>query len=234
MNNIDNAAARELFREAIDLDENYSVPYAYVARTHLTDVWLRVSRSPAESIRQGFQYAQKAIALDNISEIAHLVLAGCYLLRREHQKAIEAANNGLSISPNSADIHLMLGQVLAFSDRPQKAIENLEMSIRLDPFARSQFFHMLGMAYREAGRYDEAINACQEAIRRQRNNMFAHLILAATYVMNDQPEEARIEAEEVLRIDPNYSLERLAEIRPHIDPENTERFISALRKAGLE
>jgi adenylate cyclase len=234
MNKIDNVAARKLFLEAINLDKNYPVPYAYTARTHLVDVWLRASKSPAECIRQGFQYAQKAITLDNTSEMAHLVLASCYLLRREHQKAIEAASMGLSINPNSADNHLMLGQVLVFADKPKAAIAHLELAIRLDPFARSQFFHLLGFAYREAGKYDKAIDACQEAIRRQRNNIFAHLILAATYIMNDQPEEARFEAAEVLRINPSFSLERLAKIRPHIDPENTKRFISALRKAGLE
>lgn len=127
----------------------------------------------------------------------------------------------------------MLGQVLIFADRSKEAIPNLELSIRLDPFARSQYFHMLGMTYREEGRYEDAISACQEAIRRQRNNMFAHLILAATYIMNDQPEEAQIEAAEVLRINPNFSLERLAKMRPHIDPENTKIFVNALRKAGL-
>jgi hypothetical protein len=42
MNNIDNATARELFLEAIDLDKNYPVPYAYAARTHITDVWLKL------------------------------------------------------------------------------------------------------------------------------------------------------------------------------------------------
>ena len=233
MNNIDNAAARQLFLEAIDLDSDYPVPYAYAARTHITDVWLRFSESPSESIRQAFYFAEKAIGLDDNSETAHSVLAGCYLVRREHQKAIEAARKGVSLSPNSADSHFMLGQMLIFSGNPKEAIANLELSIRLDPFARSQYFHMLGMAYREDGRYGEAINACQEAIRRQRNNMFAHLILAATYVMNNQPEEARIEAAEVLRINPNFTVERLAKVRPHIDPENTDRFVNALRKAGL-
>ena len=234
MNNMDNAAARQLFLEAIDLDIDYPVPYAYTARTHITDVWLKFAKSPSESIRQAFHFAEKAIGLDNNSETAHSVLAGCYLIKREHQKAIESAKKGVSLSPNSADSRFMLGQMLIFAGKPKEAIANLELSIRLDPFARSQYFHMLGMAYREEGRYGEAISACKEALRRQRNNMFAHLILAATYIMNDQPEEARIEAAEVLRINPNFSLERLAKVRPHIDQENTDRFVNALRKAGLK
>jgi adenylate cyclase len=90
------------------------------------------------------------------------------------------------------------------------------------------------MAYREVGQHEDAINACQEAIRRQPNNMFVHLILAATYIMNGQQEEAQIEASEVLRINPRFSVERLAKVRQHIDPENTDRFVNALRKPGLK
>jgi adenylate cyclase len=89
------------------------------------------------------------------------------------------------------------------------------------------------MAYREVGRYKEAITACQEAIRRQPNNEFAHLVLAATYIMVGREAEARAEAAEVHRINPKFSLQRWAKARPHIDPENTARLVDALRKAGL-
>jgi adenylate cyclase len=92
----------------------------------------------------------------------------------------------------------------------------------------------LGIAYREAGRYEEAIAACQKAFQREPNNLFAHLILAATYIMIDRVGEARAEANEVLRINPKFSVERLMKVRPHIDPANTARLAEALRKAGLK
>jgi adenylate cyclase len=90
------------------------------------------------------------------------------------------------------------------------------------------------MAYREAERYEEAVTACEKAIRLEPNNLFAHLVLAATYSMLGQEDRARAEASEVLRIEPRFSMERLAKARPHIDPDNTARFADALRKAGLK
>jgi adenylate cyclase len=90
------------------------------------------------------------------------------------------------------------------------------------------------MAYREAGRYEEAIAEGQEAVRDMPNNLFAHLALASTYNMIGREEEARAEAAEALRINPNFSLKHFAEGRPHIDPENTARFVDSLRKAGLK
>jgi len=35
-------------------------------------------------------------------------------------------------------------------------------------------------------------------------------------------------------ITPNFSLECLAKVRPHIDQENSARFVDALLKAGLK
>jgi len=139
----------------------------------------------------------------------------------------------VSLNPNWAEGYLGLGNRLLFAGRTEEAIPNLQTAIRLDPFGPSYYFHLLGMAYRELGRYEEAIAACQEAIRRQPNNQFAHLILAATYIMVGREADARVEAAELLRINPKFSLQRFAKVRPHIDPENTARLVDALRKAGL-
>jgi hypothetical protein len=105
----------DFFSDGLTDEIIIALSYAYAARTHLIDAWLRFSDSPRESIRQSFQFAEKAISLDNLSETGHSVLAGCYLIKREHQKAIEAAKKGLSLSPNSADCHFMLGQMLIIS-----------------------------------------------------------------------------------------------------------------------
>jgi len=46
--------------------------------------------------------------------------------------------------------------------------------------------------------------------------------------------EARAEAAEVLRLNPNYSLEVVRQRSPLKDPAMLERHIAALRKAGLK
>jgi len=60
------------------------------------------------------------------------------------------------------------------------------------------------------------------------------MVLAATYSMSDRDEEARSEAAELLRINPDFSLKRFAKVRPHKSQANTARFVDALRKAGLK
>jgi tetratricopeptide (TPR) repeat protein len=89
------------------------------------------------------------------------------------------------------------------------------------------------MGYRETGRYEESITVCKKALKRQPTNIYAYLVLAATYSLLNRQEEAHAAAAEVLRISPKFSLGYLAKSRPHIDPVNTARFIESLRNAGL-
>jgi hypothetical protein len=60
-----------------------------------------------------------------------------------------------------------------------------------------------------------------------------YLTLAASYIYLNRTEEAYKAAEEVLRIDPNFSLEYHANTMPYKHKETGDKFVDALRKAGL-
>lgn len=62
----------------------------------------------------------------------------------------------------------------------------------------------------------------------------AHVQLTVCYSELGQEEAARAQAAEVLRVSPNFSLEVLRQQSPTADPAETERIVSALRKAGLK
>ena len=59
-------------------------------------------------------------------------------------------------------------------------------------------------------------------------------MLAAVYNELGQAAEARAEAAEVLRLNPNFSLEVHRQRAPIKDPAVLEQHIVALRKAGLK
>jgi tetratricopeptide (TPR) repeat protein len=83
-------------------------------------------------------------------------------------------------------------------------------------------------------RYDEAIEWGKKAVDRNPKNLPAHLALAASYSLAGREKEAQAETAEVLRIYPNYSLERLAKTDPSKNQVAKKRYIDALRKAGLK
>jgi adenylate cyclase len=85
-----------------------------------------------------------------------------------------------------------------------------------------------------AGRYEEAREPLRRYLSRYPNILPVHLMLAAVYSGLDQTAEAQKEAAEVLRLNPNFSLEVHRLRMPIKDPAVLERHIAALRKAGLK
>ena len=89
------------------------------------------------------------------------------------------------------------------------------------------------MSYFGAGRYEEAIAAAKKAVTLVPNDFLAHVTLSAAYSLADREEEARSAAEEVLRINPKYSINRSVSPLPYKNKGDLEKFITALRMAGL-
>jgi TolB-like protein len=233
-NKEDNALAQELFEETIALDPDYSRAYGFLATIHLWDMLFGWSKSPGESWEKAMKLTQKAIALDDSFSTAHGLLGYLYTLIRQHEKAISESERGVALNPNDDVAQAWLGINLYWADRIEEAIPVLEKAIRLNPIPPSWYLQNLAMAYRDTGRYEEAISACRKVLHREPNNLSMRLALASTYSYSGREAEARAEAARVLRIDPKWSLDHFAKMRPHKNQANTERFINALRKAGLK
>ena len=81
------------------------------------------------------------------------------------------------------------------------------------------------------GRYDGAVTPLRE--RRMPDLRITQLWLAATYAQLDRPGEARAAADEVRRIEPDFTIERWKLTAVYKRPEDSERLFDGIRKAGL-
>jgi len=229
-----NILAKKLFEEAIVLDPKYPAPYWLLGMTHIMDAWFGWGKSKEDSLSYTIELAQKTMSLDNLDSNAHGVLSSAYRLKGQHDKAIAEGKRAVELNPNSADAHVWLAIALNYADRAEEAIPLFEKAIRLNPFAPTLYFLQLGHSYRFLKRYDEAIASYKKALQLSPNNLFAHLNLTDAYIQVGRDQEARIHAAEVLRIEPDFSLERRAKILPYKNQAEKERHINALRKAGLK
>ena len=118
--------------------------------------------------------------------------------------------------------------------RSADALGAAEQARRLKPTWVDAHLNSVGTAYYLAGRPEEAIAPLKQYLTRYPNILGAHLTLAAVYSELDKKAEARTEAVEVLRINPQFSLEVHKQRVPIKDPAMLERHIAALRKAGLK
>ncbi len=81
---------------------------------------------------------------------------------------------------------------------------------------------------RPSAHYDESLEVSKQALHLNPDDLYAYLSLAVTYGLLE-----REAAAEILRIDPDFSIEYFAKTSPIKDPVDRKRLISALRKAGL-
>jgi len=229
-----NALAKQLAEEAIALDPMYACAYSVLAHAHHLDAWLGTSKSPKDSIEKSMELLQKAIILDDTSAEAHSSLGFAFSNTGQHDKAVAEGEKAVALNPNSADSHMKLGKILTFAGRYEESLPELKTAIRLNPIPPNIYLYSLGISYTLMGQYNEAITWCEKAVRREPNSLFARLFLAAAYSRAGRNEEARIEAAEVLRINPKFSLEKFAKSVTYKNQEDVERTVSALRKAGLK
>jgi tetratricopeptide (TPR) repeat protein len=135
---------------------------------------------------------------------------------------------------------MRLSSVKCYAGEYDQAVALAEKSMRLSPYPSAWFLTTLGMSYREAGRYDDAINVYQELLKRSRQGeidpILTHLVLAVTYIYNGQENEAKLHAAEMLKRWPNISNNSIDRIqkqqaRQFVDESRAIRFVDALRKA---
>jgi adenylate cyclase len=228
------AQARRLCEEAIALDPEYAAAYLYLGSTHFMDVVLGSSKSPEESLKLAFEMTKKAIALDDSEPSAHSIMGILYVMTRQYDKGIAECERAIALAPNSSTANIWMGLVLTFAGRHEEAVRYAERALRLDPMPVGWYFRGLGNAYFGAGRYEEAIVAHRKALQRAHNDIVTHIALTTAYSWAGRHEEARAQAGEVLRINPNFSLEQYAKRSLYKNRADGERVIDGLRMAGLK
>jgi adenylate cyclase len=224
------ALAIQLAEEAIALDPEYAWAYYNLGRAHIIAVWVRVSKSPKESIGKAIGLMKKAIALDDTLAEAHGRLGFIYSMIGQYDKGVAEAEKAVALNPNSAMAHVMQGKTLIFAGRWEESIPPYKKAIRLNPIPPNMYLYSLGISYAFTGQYEEATTWCEKAVRQEPDSLMARIMMTVVYSLSGQDEKARVQAAEVLRIQPKYTIRKSRYKRK----EDRERFNGALRKAGLK
>jgi adenylate cyclase len=230
----DNNVARRLTEEAISMCPDNPVGYFLLAWVYHSDYVLGNTKSPRETFEKAIELAQKAVAMDDSLPGPHGALSFFYSFKREYDKAIAEGERAVALDPGGSDSCASYAAALLFACRPDEAIPLLQKAIRLNPNATATTFANLGHALRMTGRFERAVPAFKKALQRSPDNIIFHIGLGATYSLMGREKEARAEAEEILRINPKFSLDHYVKISPYKDPSEIEKIVDALRKAGLK
>ncbi len=234
-NNVDSIkAGRRIAEEAVDMCPENPMSFILMSFVYLYEYWDDFGKSPQESIEKGIEFVKKTLTMDDSSPLAHSHLGLFLTYKGEHERAIAEGERAVALMPGGARVLSFYGMSLMYGGRLEEAILALQKAIRLNPLGESNNFLFLGHSYRVMGRFEEAISEYKKAFKIAPDNIFVHTGLASTYFMMGREKEARAEAAEVLRINPKFSLDSFAERLPFKDQSLTDKYIDALRKAGLK
>jgi adenylate cyclase len=225
---------RRLLQRSLAIDANYARSYAVLANTYhaawinpLNDEFLN-----PDVLDQAHQLARKALQLDANLPLAQACLGTVLQWQRDHEASVVEFERAIALNPNYVDWRF--GAALVYAGNAKRATEVLEVYMRLDPFYGPMTECILGAAHFMLKQYVQAMLILRDCVLRAPNLRSVHVWLAATYARLGRLKDAQVEAGQVLRLQPNFTIAGTARrIVAFKQLKDDKHFFDALRKAGL-
>jgi TolB-like protein/Tfp pilus assembly protein PilF len=228
-----NAMARQRYQEAIAIDPQFARAYEMLGRTHSFDARYGWSESRSASMKQALELAQKAIDMDENHIIGRILLSYIYRQKRQYEKSIAEMEIVINHEPNNASAYAWLAVPLYTIGKGEEGVAAVKKAIRLNPIPEDYYFYLLGNSHLVIEQYNEAIAAYKKFLDIKPSTV-ALVPLTVCYIFLGREEEAHASALEILRLEPDFSVDRIAKRLAFKDKVFTDRYVSALRKAGLK
>lgn len=232
------AQSRDLFDEALRIEPDLPKALVGLALTLAIEVNYRWSGAPAEQLAQATAAVERVLAVSPDDATAHYVKGE--ILRgggKDFEAAIGEFEAAISINPSLAPSYASLGNAKIRAGRAEEAFAPLETAIRLsprDPLLNNWYFNVCH-AYTHLGQDAEAIEWCRKSVAIS-PFWISYVDLASAYAWLGRGDEARAAIDELLKLQPNYTVDRWAHAGFSNNPvflAQYQRIIEGLRKAGL-
>jgi tetratricopeptide (TPR) repeat protein len=220
-------------KETVSRSPNFMTAYMLLAYSYWMQ-WLSQQSPTTQTLEPALTAVQQALTLNDSYHWNHIVLGLLFLYQHQYEPALTEMKRAVALMPTQAWSYTALAEVLSCIGQTEEALAAIAQVQSLKPAVVDDHLGAIGTAYTVAGRYEEAWAPLQRFLSRYPNILPVHLMLAAVYSELGQTAEAQKEAAEVLRLNPNFSLEMHKQRMPIKDPAVLERHLAALRKAGLK
>ncbi|SFL51452.1 adenylate/guanylate cyclase domain-containing protein [Shimia aestuarii] len=229
------ARAQAFATDAIALDPRLSDAHAILAlaKMHaMLHLWRRDTKvAIAEAIRHG----QDAVKADESDATAHSILGMAYMFGRDYDKAPLHLNRALQLNPNLSNAHGVLAAFHGVSREYAAARASAERATTLsprDPY-RAFWYGGHGIAAYLDENYERCIEVCNEVLAEFPNYASALRQLAAAQAMIGQSEAAQATMQRLLALMPGLTVSMVRDIVPIRYPDDHERWLEGLRRAGM-
>ena len=227
--------ARELFRQATELDPSLGAAFSGIAEACYFSLVYGHSDAPQSDRDEALSAARTAVELDGEDAAAHCTLGRIHYARREHGQAISELQLALELNPSLAWAHYGIGAALVFSGRAPEALSPLGAAIKLSPRDPNMgsFLVRTADAHLFMRENDEAVTWARKALRAPGFQWSRYAVLLSALGHLDQPEEARRVLQDFHPRRPDFSVDFVRTTHLISDPDDMDHYLDGLRKAGV-
>ena len=226
--------ALALLERALRLDPRDAAALTLIAHANLK-VYLHPLdgrfQSPA-TLQRALDAALAAVELDPDSSTAQAALGYTRLWERRYDDGVAALRRAVELNPNDATALFWYGDALSRNGDHRSAVDALERSLRLDPFAPSIVVSTLARAHLMLGDRERALAISRDCVDRSANTaMYCLLVRAIAARELGHDDEARAARDGLLGTVPGYAISRY--VRRFREDHDESTFIAYLRRAGF-
>ncbi len=226
--------AIEQFDRVNEIDPTFAPAFAMAAGARTRYVAHFAPDDRGAYLNPAREKAYKAITLDPRDPICLWNDGRVQSLFGRHDVAISKVEEAIALNPSDAMSHHYLGVVLCTAGRANEAIPHFDQAMRLSP--RDIFLPGMrtyrAFALFDLERYDEAFDWVQRARLSPHPRPLTFALMTAVLSKLGRQEEARAALNDLLVHVPGISCVKCRETS-FGRPEVMERFVDALREAGL-
>jgi TolB-like protein len=226
-----NASARSLLEQAIELDPEYAAAYAYLAGSYSVEAESGWCKSREDAIERAVAYARMAVALDEFDSNAHAAMGVAYLAQKKFDLAEAHLDRAIECNPNSYGAFCAKSWMLAFSGRAAEVGVCGTTALGLNPLAPDSCLQSMIVAYYTDKKYDTALELF-ERIRRPDANSEAWR--AACLAQSGRENEAQLAARNAIRLGGDmFQTSDWLFIWTFKHANDLEHFVDGLQKSGI-
>jgi tetratricopeptide (TPR) repeat protein len=224
------AMALEGLERAMELAPQDGLPVAMAAWCHGRRASRYFTPDPEAERQAALRLVARASLLDNGDSLTEVMLAAACTLAHDLDSATSHTAQALALDGGSAWAWGRSGWNHALRGAATQAIERFQIARSLapaDPLSYS-WSTGIGSAHFVAGRYEEAARWYRRGLAEQPKGIWVNRFLAASYVLANRKEEARLSFAQLARAYPDLTIAQVTGALPY-----TRNFLDRVGE-GLE
>ncbi len=228
--------AREHIEEVLRRAPGHSVVHAWLAKWYILSCHQGWSVDRARDTETAAAHSRQALDLNPDCSFS-LVIDG--FVKTNLMKRLEEAgaryDQALSVDPNNALAWLLKGTLHAFVDEGAEAVACTARARALSPLDPYGYFFdsLSATACAANGDYAQALELSERSLRANRRHSSTLRVKTAALQMLGRGDEARQTAEELLRIEPGFTIQGYLAKHPAAEYRTGQEWASALAGAGI-